>query len=1016
MPSPDAGSVDLPMVSIGGRVSQYDPQGLPAGAGIVSQDLIYSGADAAGRPVVTGAATRPGTGSGFYAAAFAGNPTINYLRTFIDSRDIFHLLSLDSLGNIRDENPCPEPPGVPTIIGSVVAASYAQSDTLLNREWMAISDPLSGFGIDIPRQWDGTTYARVSQTGPGIAPTPADYQVQGNIAASPNGLVPVTWNLLSITENADNSVSVLIHIPVPVDKNSLKLPRNGDPVNISGATVVGYDGDYTISSGGGSANLLLIPTFTIASGLAAATGTLNTSTVVVAVTNSWAGTPEPNGLSATIAGAGVAGYNTTVLIRYSNTNFNWMFVYLPMAWTLAASGGGTITTIGNISAGLHLVSVSYVNKFGYITKPAPWSFWTAAGNNAALLTGIPTGPPSVVSRIVMFTPVITPPATEGPFYYLDGSVQVNANYTLPSMVIPDNVTTMGLFDFIDAVLENATASTSLFALQVLGECSATCAYSEREFWAGERNRIINLLNMDFDGGFDVTNTIPQGWSLDGVNGPGGSLSPDAYWTGGGAYRITGDGVTIIRGMIFQGAYQDYLGASILSPQTSYSIRARLKVSAGATGFLNVDVYSPSQGGVLISSQIDLSTLTQSYKEYIVPMLYAPLAIPRPDMILRLYTSGTVPNGATVDVYGLELFPTLQPYNSTLVRGSYALDPESFDQTTGFLIVGADDGLPVRAMFTLLDNKLYMVKETGLYSTADDGANEPNLWAIDIISKTMGTSSAQGVGTAETWAVIAHKTGAYIFWGSEPIKITQEIQPDWDSINWNAAHTIYVVIDTAAKRIHIGAPVGDATTPNVEFVCDYSLCTGPDDIAAHPQAYYSVYNPSRAVSPGKARRWSLWNISMNSAALTQRSDGEYDLLRGNGVGNGKIYNLVPGQTNDDGATIKSQWQTYYLPGLEDEQALQLGAHRKLFKYMTGYVCGSGLLKRYMMGVNGARTVQLASIPLQNPAIWDFESNMNFIAERASLLIETDTLDSWFHISPKLIFTLQREIVTPVRGTA
>jgi len=207
MASPDAGSVDLPLMTFGGRVTQYSPQALPVGASPFNQDVVFSGVDAAGEPIVAGVATRPGM-QGFYANPFLGNPTVNYLKTFVDLQNILHLLSLDGLGNVRDESPCPTPPGVPTIIGTVVAASLMQSDSLLGREWMAVSSPVNGFGIDIPRQWNGQFFDRVSQVGPGASPMvtnflPAAAIVEGTgsgtaitIAASPLGAI--TTDLITI--------------------------------------------------------------------------------------------------------------------------------------------------------------------------------------------------------------------------------------------------------------------------------------------------------------------------------------------------------------------------------------------------------------------------------------------------------------------------------------------------------------------------------------------------------------------------------------------------------------------------------------------------------------------------------------------------------------------------------------------------------------------------------------------------------------------------------------------------
>ena len=50
---------------------------------------------------------------------------------------------------------------------------------------------------------------------------------------------------------------------------------------------------------------------------------------------------------------------------------------------------------------------------------------------------------------------------------------------------------------------------------------------------------------------------------------------------------------------------------------------------------------------------------------------------------------------------------------------------------------------------------------------------------------MGTLSVNGVDAGDDWAVIADRTGLYVFDGGDPLKISQEIQPLWDQINWAA---------------------------------------------------------------------------------------------------------------------------------------------------------------------------------------------------------------------------------------
>lgn len=1016
MASPDQGSIDLPILTFGGRVTQYDPQTLPMGASPFCQDVKFSGVNPSGTGLVAGVATRDGLGTGFYAAPFAGNPSVNYIKTFVDPLEVVHTLCLDGLGVVRDESPSPVPPNVPAVIGQVIAATYAQSDTLFGREWMAISTSTTPvFGIDIPRQWDGTNFDRVSQVGPGAPPLATDDNGAGGVAvtaATQEG----NANITEAFENGPNEDIIITATSLHTD--------TGATFTVAGTAGAAYDGTWVQTSQPGgpiprtSTVFVFINPMTPKPTLGAG-GTVASSYVTIQTT-----TPHmlTAGQRVVVAGVG-AGYNGTWTVYYvvDSTHFTFFAATTGLG---PLGAGGTITGAGSISAGLHQVAVSFITRENYITKPSPYGSWTSGGNVRVLLSDIAIGPSNIIARVLMFTPVITAPALTGPFFYFDGSVPVPNGAPFPSMIITDNVTTNYECDFLDAVLQLGTSATNLFNLLELGECSSVIAYSNRMFWSGERNKLPNVLNLTFDGGFSPgVISPPLGWLLDPVSGAGGfaasAVGMPIYW--GDAYVITGDGATAKRGLITQTMFQDYLGVPIIEANIAYSLRVRVARNAAlAAGTLHINLQSTIGGYTTAGLALAAGAVGLTYTEFIVPILTKQTTIPI-DLILQVYADGTPTLNGSFVIDCIELFPTLQPYNNTIIRASYSSDPESFDQNTGYLQVGQALNQSVRCMFGLLDNKLYINTERGMYSTQDDGANEPSLWSINTVSSTVGTGSVHGSAVGEGWAVVAYHDGLYIFWGGEPVKITQEIQPDWDSINWHYDHTMYVLVDTTSKRIIVGALIGEGTKPNTEFVCDYSQLansegtTAAQDIASHPQAYYSVYNPTKVVAPGKARKWTLWNIKANCAAMSLRSDGSYHLLRGNGVGNGKIYDQLPGQLNDDTVAINSQYQTAYTPQGEDEQQLQLGTHRKTFKYLTGYVFGSGILSRALYGSQDQRAVSLAPFTLKNPAQWDFESNINFVGERMSILISTNAPTAWFELT-KLSPTLQRELVTPVRGVS
>lgn len=1084
MPSPSQRSVDLPVQTFGGRVTQFDPQQLPMGASPFCQDVSFSGLNPSGTGLVAGVATRPGM-QAFYAAPFAGNPTVSYLKTFFDSAGIDHLLSIDGLGVVRDESPSPLPPGVPSVIGQVVAASLAQSDSLINREWIAISDT-GGYGIDIPRQYDAINFDRVSQEGPGLPPSVQDNSVAlatlsrtsnlitGSALAahgvSVGGLININgvtaditfngqWPVTTVASATDFTawgapgtfpISFLQRVAGTVTVTLASPPdiSPGDDIIIYGAEDSSYNGLFTSSAvvGNTVSWAQAGQDSTTSGGVMYTEGYSLPITLIgeqIGATYASITSPFPPAGFAGGAQAIVAGntlYDGTYTINQIQNTYlgsqgepaplGQVFLYFNLVFT-DTGYGGTITAsvpdsspivtgvagpAGNIPEGLHLISVSFVTREQFITKPAKFAQWYAAGGFQALVSLIPIGPPNIIQRILIFTPVVVPPATTGPFFYFDGAVMTPSAGTYPNMVIGDNTTVNYTVNFDDTALQLGTAASSLFNLLELGEVSNFCAYSSRLFACGERNKLTNFTNLSFDGGTSSVNNLPLGWSSSTL-GNVVVTNNHAYW--GGALELIGDG-TLSPAEVHQTAYQDSLGVPIISPNTAYSVRARIRIDPTVPTFqgnVHIHIQSTSLG---IDSGLDVvfAQMTTTYKEFIGALMPAIPLVPA-DLIIKVYIDGTPVNGTSFNIDCVEVFETAMPNIRTNIKGSYADDPESFDRQTGIITVGQSTQQAVRCMFTLLDNKMYMVTERGLYSTQDDGQNEPNLWTVNIVSGTVGTGSTRGVGIGESWAVIAFHDGAYIFWGGEPVKITQEIQPDWDTINWAAEETIYVVVDTARKRIHIGAPTGASTVPNVEFVCDYSQlansegATSAQDIASHPQAYYSVYNPTKVVAPGKARKWTMWNLSMNCATLGVMSDGSYQLLRGNATGTGKVYNQVPTQLSDDGVAINSQYQTAYWPQIEDEQALQLGAHRKAWIYLTGYCFGSGVMSFTAFGSQNQRSLALSPLTLINPAHWDWEKNVNFVSERMSLLVGTNGIGDWFEMT-KLCPTVQREVATPVRG--
>ena len=112
---------------------------------------------------------------------------------------------------------------------------------------------------------------------------------------------------------------------------------------------------------------------------------------------------------------------------------------------------------------------------------------------------------------------------------------------------------------------------------------------------------------------------------------------------------------------------------------------------------------------------------------------------------------------------------------------------------------------------------------------------------------------------------------YLFDGGEPIKISQEIQPLWDTINWAAGQTLWVRVDTRNKRILCGVPTGVATSPNLILVLDYRSLSSAGEIGALGSVLFSTLS-GKLYAVGRSRKWCPWHITANACALAERSDG------------------------------------------------------------------------------------------------------------------------------------------------
>jgi hypothetical protein len=705
---------------------------------------------------------------------------------------------------------------------------------------------------------------------------------------------------------------------------------------------------------------------------------------------------------------------------------------------LGTGTGGTVQQPGNLGAGVRQAVVMFKTRNNAITAcSVPVTFSLTEDANSIVCTGIPIGPPNVVARIVAFTP-----AGGAFFYYIPQPVTITSNgqkVTYTSTVVPDNTSTQATFTFTDAVLvqsiEIDIQGNNLFEQIELGSCLGFVAYSTRVFAIGEQNKIQNLINLSFDGGY-LPNPMgplqPLGWTIDPTSGGNGQLSVSPLF--GNSYYIlnaTGSTIAGATGMITQTAFQDYLQTPIVEINTQYGVRVTCECPGGISGGgaeLVIDLFSPSFNRVYGSFAVPLDEMTAAMQIFTGDLLTTEFATAVPsDLLLRIYATG-LENGGDVMIDRVEPFDLSEPVLSTQLRGSYFQNFEAFDDVSGNLGVAVQNQQPIRNAFTLFDN-LYIVKSKSFYSTTDNGITEPSGWAVREVSNKVGTPSIYGVDVGEGWAIIVGRAGAYVFDGGQPIKFSPEIDPLWEKISWTYGYTIWVRNDTNNRRLSIGVPLptpnqwmpkfpvnANPTEPNVILVCQYKEVMSSGALASEGPVRQSYTGELKSFQLG--RKWSVWSIEAAYADFITRGDTSEPLFYCGDEGTAKIYQQITGTHTDDGGAIIDQYVTFPFLKSSDAQQLQAGLHNLVTEFATALVEGSGGLNVtiYPNTPDSPYAERLdPPFVLADPPPWgDTEMPCNVPGNRFFVGFETDAIGDWFDLS-RVVLNVIMDPWAPTRGS-
>lgn len=647
---------------------------------------------------------------------------------------------------------------------------------------------------------------------------------------------------------------------------------------------------------------------------------------------------------------GTVGYQWEGIFYVTSVPSSTQFQYQQYGPNGSTTAVGTVTPFGQAAPGFHLMRVNFLTRQGAVLKPSPYVKFIANGGQYLQVDNIPVGPSNVVARILEFTG-----ADGAYFFYLPVIPKINGQIVGTATQINDNTTTSVLLDFSDNSLFGGIATSipgnDLISQIVLDGSLGFGQYATRLITYGQRNRVQNLLSMGFEGGYnagiDGPLYYPSGWNVDPAYALSGALINVAV---GMAWQTSLTFINPLGGKISQSAYQDAYGNPIIQGNQTYKIRfsaytdgssysqpptAHFVLSSASTGFT-------STATVVIGNITTLQWFEASFDTV------TPEAIPS-DLLFRVWITGTptsLVGSFPVTIDELSLIYAKTPYLDGILYGSYGNNPEGIDGVTSKFGPVTDTRKVMD--FGVMRETFYMLTQEPsgrLHETTDNGTTEPSGWQVNEVGANCGALSAfsltksQADDTAasggEEWMAWASLSGARIFGGSFPDKISQEIQPDWESINSAAASTVWVVNDPVERAIYFGVPMGTATAPNKLLFMSYRQLDSAQSIAGSPP--FRVGFGGKLIATDNARKWSLWNMSMNSAALMYRSAGNLSLVLGSGNGQtpgvggfANVYTLNPNKyTDDDYGLVSSYYTTYGFLNRGAEQQLQVGTHQKGF---------------------------------------------------------------------------------------
>lgn len=229
------------------------------------------------------------------------------------------------------------------------------------------------------------------------------------------------------------------------------------------------------------------------------------------------------------------------------------------------------------------------------------------------------------------------------------------------------------------------------------------------------------------------------------------------------------------------------------------------------------------------------------------------------------------------------------------------DPETYYKTTGLNQPAQGDGGTAMCAREFR-SELYFFKNNGAHLLIDSSLT-PAQWRTAQRWDKVGPEGPWAIDTDKEFLAFAHRSGPYIFDGSEPIWIGYDVSgnlnrdPSWDKINWDYGHKIYVLIDRENQVVKFGVPYGTSTKVNMELIVDYS------------QGWRKL-------------RWSYDDVATTRAIRVKRHQDVSDNVLGFD-GRIKTGQILHGVNDDSGAILYEDRLSRTLNGAPINQVARLG---------------------------------------------------------------------------------------------